>query len=333
MSILSLIDFLSANFPRLPCDWRGWHISPVSGGCNNRLFRVVGPEGDLAVKFTRRDARDRAGREFQALALLRSHGLDLAPCPVLLERERWPLPIVVQTWEKDQVDPEPPVNHADWRCLLEHYAAIHSVRPGGSLMKLPWAVLTFASAQAAVDAILLEMAPLLQADELYEWPWQPELRALAARLAATSFPAWPIPEFSLARCDPAINNFLHRAGQWISVDWENSGWGDPAFEIGDLLAHPNYRLLDSDLRGEILKISADLYPLDSTFMLRARVYEVVILARWVGLRARYWREYDQGLTDPSRLVQWPAEWWASLPDEFYRDLSHAQSALAEWEHS
>jgi hypothetical protein len=39
---------------------------------------------------------------------------------------------------------------------------------------------------------------------------------------------------------PNIRNFIRRAGGWASVDWENSGWGDPAFEIADLMTHPVY---------------------------------------------------------------------------------------------
>lgn len=35
----------------------------VGGGANNRLFRATGSDGDWAIKFTKRDERDRAGRE------------------------------------------------------------------------------------------------------------------------------------------------------------------------------------------------------------------------------------------------------------------------------
>jgi hypothetical protein len=33
---------------------------------------------------------------------------------------------------------------------------------------------------------------------------------------------------------------MRRAGAWASVDWENSGWGDAAFEIADMMTHPAY---------------------------------------------------------------------------------------------
>jgi hypothetical protein len=334
-SLSSLIDFLATDLPASPCEYTGWRIVPVTGGFNNRLFRASGPAGDLAIKFTRRDARDRAGREFQALALLQALGLDLAPRPVLLERERWPLPVVVQTWEEGLSFDEPPASPAEWQRLLEHYAAIHGVRQDPARM-LPLAVLTFPDAHSAVEAILLEMEPLLQAGQPSARPWQADLRVadlrvLAGRLAAARFPAWPAPIYTLARCDPAAPNFLRRDGPWLSVDWENSGWGDPAFEIGELLAHPSYRPLDPAAREFVLQTAADLHPQDPAFRLRARVYEAIVLVRWAGLLARYWRERDLGRPDTTRLARWPEEWWAALPEAFRAGLAQAHAALDAWE--
>ncbi|HEY1017088.1 MAG TPA: hypothetical protein VGE07_30520, partial [Herpetosiphonaceae bacterium] len=74
--LLALLDALAAA-PGLE-SWRGWRLRPVGGGRNNRLVRASGPV-ELAIKWAVRDERDRAGREFAALGLLR--GLDLAPAP------------------------------------------------------------------------------------------------------------------------------------------------------------------------------------------------------------------------------------------------------------
>jgi hypothetical protein len=35
-------------------------------------------------------------------------------------------------------------------------------------------------------------------------------------------------------------HFIRRPTGWASVDWENSGWGEPAFEIVDLMTHLAY---------------------------------------------------------------------------------------------
>lgn len=76
----------------------GWKITPLAGGANNELYRATGERGDIVVKFTRRDERDRAGREYAALRLLHERAPGLAPRPVLLDRGRYARPVVVQTW-------------------------------------------------------------------------------------------------------------------------------------------------------------------------------------------------------------------------------------------
>ena len=84
----------------LPRDgyWQAWTISRINGGMNNVLYRVTGPDGDMAVKFTIRDERDRAGREYYTLLALRQAGFDLAPEPMLLDRNRFKQPVVVMSW-------------------------------------------------------------------------------------------------------------------------------------------------------------------------------------------------------------------------------------------
>ena len=59
-----------------------WQITRVAGAGNNLLFRATSTAHDLAIKFTIRDARDRAGREYAALLALQQAGLGIAPLPL-----------------------------------------------------------------------------------------------------------------------------------------------------------------------------------------------------------------------------------------------------------
>ncbi len=52
--------------------------------------------------------------------------------------------------------------------------------------------------------------------------------------------------------DPNILNFVRLPHGWASVDWENSGWGDPAFELADLMAHPADTSVSPEAWTEIL---------------------------------------------------------------------------------
>lgn len=96
-TLTDLLQHLDTARPQSPSTWRNWAITPITGGTNNLLYRISGEAGDYAVKFTLRDARDRAGREAAALCALREAGLEIAPILVLLDRDRYAQPIVIQT--------------------------------------------------------------------------------------------------------------------------------------------------------------------------------------------------------------------------------------------
>jgi hypothetical protein len=96
-ALLPLVDYLAAGGAQAG-EWRGWRITRVAGAGNNLLYRATGDRHDLAIKFTIRDDRDRAGREYHALLALEQVGLAIAPAPLWLERERYAQPVVVQTW-------------------------------------------------------------------------------------------------------------------------------------------------------------------------------------------------------------------------------------------
>src|ERR1043165_1862994 len=101
--IRRLLDGLDQ--PQVPVDesCHGWQVTCIEGGANNLLYRATSAADDLAIKFCIRDERDRAGREFASLTTLQEAGLDLAPIPLLLDRERYSQPVMVQTWLEGEV--------------------------------------------------------------------------------------------------------------------------------------------------------------------------------------------------------------------------------------
>ena len=269
------------------------------------------------MKFTRRDERDRAGREYDALRALGELGLALAPAPVLLEQERYELPVVVQMWLAGDVRAAPPESEAEWRALLEHLAAVHSVRPATVRSPLRDVHLTFTTAEACWQQVLRGAALVPESARTAE------LNALARRVEAVRLPEWPEPELTLCLMDPNTTNFIRRPGAWVSVDWENSGWGDPAFELADLLAHPAYLGLSEDERERAIDAYCALSD-DRLVGLRARAYLPLMLADWAMFFARKAYEHGQGRPSKARLVNWPAEWYAGLPQ---RAVAYTQAAL------
>ena len=123
-----LLDYLARAEHRADSKWNVWQIANINGGRNNWLYRASCTLGDLVVKFAIRDERDRAGREFGALTALRQAGLKIAPAPLLLDCERYPLPVVVQTWLEGEVVDAVPASDDDWELLLRRLVAVHSYR-------------------------------------------------------------------------------------------------------------------------------------------------------------------------------------------------------------
>src|SRR5262245_52415910 len=87
-----LIDRLAAcAYPRRGTVGR-WKAVRVPRGLNNVVYQARAGMLAVAVKFSARDARDRAGREHRALLLLAEAGLDVAPAPLGLIRGDLPHP-------------------------------------------------------------------------------------------------------------------------------------------------------------------------------------------------------------------------------------------------
>ncbi|MBI3970755.1 MAG: phosphotransferase [Chloroflexi bacterium] len=333
-----LLDHLTAAAPLGEASWRQWQIARVGGGASNLVYHVTrvgsahpedGDLGELAVKFTIRDGRDRAGREYGALWALQRAGLHVAPEPVLLERERFAQPVVVQSWLSGPVSVTPPVLDEDWLALVQHFAAVHSIALDNTGALLSPAVLTMDSAAAGSQRIHEQLARTPPSAQ------SAVLRDLVERAARTRWPEWRPPALALCRCDPNTTNFVRRPNGWASVDWENSGRGDPAFEIADLMTHPTHVAVPASrwdwlieayctLRTRHLADQGARHRADSTFTVRIRTYHRLMLVWWVVRIARALYEVPRGLDQ--RLAARPATWQADTQDLYDRYVQRAQEA-------
>jgi aminoglycoside phosphotransferase (APT) family kinase protein len=306
--LVPLLDFLAAHLPDPLPEFQSWHIQRVLGGQNNLLFRVTTDAVSIAIKFVRRDARDRAGREFAALHALQHIDPTLAPLPLFLDRDTYALPVVVQSWLEGTSQAAMPATPAEWHLLVQHLRAIHRVRPTHVAHSILPAMLNTTQAQEGVQRILNGWHTLPAG------AYPDALNDLVRQMQRWRWPEWPQPEHTLCRVDPNILNFIRSPFQWASVDWENSGWGDPAFEVGDLMAHPAYTAVPSELWERVIHTYCEDSP-DRTLALRIRTYHLLGLVDWAVFFARKANEYAQGRQPKERLVNRPAEWYAALPQQ------------------
>lgn len=287
--LFALLAHLDTSPPDVVDEWHGWRIAPVAGGANNLLYRASSELGDFAIKFTVRDERDRAGREYGALRALEEAGTTVAPRAVLLERERFRQPVVVQTWLEGAPLHAPPTNHKDWHALLDHFCRIHTLTPAHTTVALPEATINAASVAAGKALVHKHL------DRIPQAAYPATLRPLIEWLNEWQPPIWPTPPCALCRVDSNPRNFLARTGGYVSVDWENSGWGDPAFEWADMQTHPAY--LDCTPSWDTLISAYAKRMHDPTAPERIAAYTTIMTIWWVVRWARYLYEVPRGL-DP-----------------------------------
>lgn len=314
-----LLDYLARAERRADGRWNIWQIANIDGGRNNRLYRASCALGDLVVKFTIRDPRDRAGREFGALTALRQAGLKIAPAPLLLDRDYYPLPVVVQTWLEGDVVAAVPASDDAWELLLRHLVAVHSVTPEAVDVELPTATINaynVLEGRQLIREYVIAIPPEEQPDTL---------RELLRRFETAPLPEWDEKHVSLIRLDHNTLNFVRRPDGWFSVDWENSGWGDPAFDVANLMTHAAYL----DVPASCWEWVAERYCAlvdDDTASARIWAY-YTIMAVWWGVRmARYLYEMPRGLD--ARLVEWPDGWMAEMQVKYGRYVQLSNRLLS-----
>ena len=220
----------------------------VAGGFNNALYRVEVDGQHYACKLCVVDERRRAAREFGALSLLHAAGLEIAPQPLWLDESCTivPYPAVVYRWLAGK-----PLGSAltaqQLAALLDSLERLHTVQPGDvESFEIPDAVFhwfDFAPYLAELRDFFDEYGPWLAGTD----PDGQLLRDRLARLVDNCTNAvltWEVNpgresvSLRLCRVDPNLANTVWGGdGRLRWVDWEYSGWGDPALELAELRWH------------------------------------------------------------------------------------------------
>jgi thiamine kinase-like enzyme len=282
-------------------------VRRVRGGYNNALYRVEADGTSYACKLCVPDERHRAAREYDTLRLLRAAGLDIAPEPLWLDESRTtlPYPIVVYRWLGGRAL-STPLTARQLAALLEALQHMHALRPGA-----PGPDLRDAWFQWFDWAPYLE--ELRESLALYgSWlaendPAGPELRDRLTRLVARTGetvrasdvrPQRDVVPLRLCRMDHNLANGVWGAdGRLRWVDWEYSGWGDPAMDLAELRWHVALLGL-GDAGHRWLREHYRRPPEDGCFARRLAVWDRIIATRWPFLILRWLWSQDQG---PDRL--------------------------------
>ena len=318
-SVRPLLGHLASKVHQGEEQWQDWKTTRIAGGRNNLLYRASGPLGDLAIKFTVRDRHERADREYRALTALCQAGPPIAPEPILLDRTSYAQPVVVETWLEGRVGVTPPATDEEWKNLVRHLALVHTITPEKTSMQLPWATINANNVEEGKQRVWEQMAHVPRKAQ------PPSLQTLVHRFKAAQFPGWLSAPVTLCRLDNNITNFVRRPGLWASVDWEYSGWGDPAFDVANMMTHVAY--LGTPLsrwewfQGTYCDLVEDL-----AVLLRIQTYCKILLVWWAARLARYLYEIPRG--QDRRLVDWPVGWQADIEAKYEHYVGLARATYS-----
>ncbi len=316
-ALMDLVARLHAAGADCRLDADGWRIERANQGANGLIYRAQSDQHDLAIKISARDARDRAGREFGALRALQRAGLAISAEPLYLGRNHPGLPgdAVMMAWLPGAALSEPP--HAEnrlwWLAILHALTSVYRAVPQSSGEPLRPAVMPVTHPADLLAMLARQAARLLR----YPSAAPVSHRALPGllRRAAKSVPwRWRSdPPRCLILCDANPANFLFDGASIRLVDWENSGWADPAFDLGDLCAQPAYTGLPADHHAWLRHEAGGLLG-DPSFADRAAVYARLMLIFWVinltqklvapPTRLAGVRQYSRDEIEQKRLAYW-----------------------------
>jgi thiamine kinase-like enzyme len=273
---------------------------------NGLVYHANHADGyDLALKVSKRDERDRAGRENASTLALHESGRDMCAHPLHLERDsaNFPGDVIISEWLPGQALDKPPApeNRAAWLAILESMSRAHSLTPKTSPAPLRNAVMDVREPIDLLNYITgwLEKLPQGEIGALHH----DQLERLNEHVRSVTPPHWTQPApIGLIQCDANPNNMLLYNGKIVLVDWENSGWSDPAFDLADLLTKPNFGEPIPENDRDWIRAEHGRLLHDPLLPERCALYERLLIVWWTLRTSGYLTEdRDQRLAGVHRV--------------------------------
>lgn len=291
-TLAPLIPLLAqAHQQQRPATSDGWGVYAVTQGMNGIIYKAESDhtgQPALALKISQRDERQRAYREYEAMSALWQVGIsDVCPQPLALYTQddlppSVPGDVVVMTWVSGQaLTCAPADNERLWQAIINAFVRVHSLtdkhpgitlRPAVIPVNHPGDLLhTLQERYRRLDDAPDEIGGLTR-NQLHSMMW-----AIHDQIPALWHTA---PPRALSLHDANCNNMIVRDNHVTLVDWANSGWCDPAFDMAEMLAQPKYQHLPEDRREWIRDTYAERTGDDHAYT-RIRLYEWLMRVFWV----------------------------------------------------
>jgi aminoglycoside phosphotransferase (APT) family kinase protein len=300
------------------------------------LYRIEVGGAWFACKLCVPDERRRAAREYHVMRLLQMSEIDVAPAPFALDESCSivPFPAVIYRWLSGP-PLAAPLSAQQLAALLDSLQRTHSLRTDAASTEpgtawFHW--FDWGPYLADLNALLKDYGGwLADAD-----PRGPALRERLARLvdrcaenvaASNVSPARENIPVCLCRVDPNLANVVCGAdGRLRWVDWEYSGWGDPALDLSELRWHATLiRVTEAQQRW--LRDHYRRPRKDASFDQRLTVWDHILATRWPLLILRWLWTMDNG-PDRLRLSQVAVD-PAQLRERLGRFIERAEQLVTE----
>lgn len=262
--------------------YQQWQFTRIFGGMNGITYRAENKDSGetVAVKIRKRDERKRALREFSALQTAEVLSHSIAPKPISLHMNLTQLSddVVISSWVDGTVLGDlSQTAEKDWEKILDTLATMHSITPNDAPL-LRDAVLPIRSTADVIAEIERRFAFL--PDGQLGQITKSQIAEIFHEVKARGHTIAPVQDIRLILCDVTPSNMIHTSNGIVIVDWENSGWGDPAFDIADLLVRPECADLTTQTRTQILEYYAEKFQ-SKEMTQRIIEYEKLMLVFWL----------------------------------------------------
>ena len=212
-----------------------FEVRRLYGGLNNPLYRFKLQDGRwCCLKLHLVDDRQRAQREWQALRLLSARGEPSVPRP-LFYRPSDRRPALVMELLDGQPLGDRSLSPVELDALRGALQALYALTPNQTGERLPEVVTTAAGMVERMRGWWATLASDSLADgtrAALVHAWQAWITGPDPQLLCAPAPA------VFGRGDPNLGNCLWDGRRVALVDFEYAGWTDRAFELGDLVEHP-----------------------------------------------------------------------------------------------
>lgn len=274
-----------------------WRMTQLSGGGNNRVYRIESGSRVLVLKqyfHSADDPRDRLGAEFALTSFAWRNGVLSLPKPIAADFQRR---LGLYGFVDGKRFAPGEVDGAAVDQALSFALALDGLRDSADGRTLPdgsEAVFRFGDHLALVERRVrslgrIDVGDSLQADAalfvsqslMPAWDRLAErVRADAARERIAIDEELPLEECTISPSDFGFHNALRTADGVVFLDFEYFGWDDPVKLVADFLHHPGMSL-DAAARRRFLAGAQRAFADDPNFGLRLALMYPLYGLRWV----------------------------------------------------